>query len=256
MTTIFELWRSMAVSEKKVLYVILDSLYEPDAVAHWHMQEWAIQMHPLYYQTPMESILKASPWLCQVAVEKLAEIEQWVDEQQDPTWGWIYISEQPWQQQLTHWQNHLRIMIDGDLRAVRLQDPRVLSIWLSVKDPALWQGLLSPVTVLQLPDHVPESRPHQQVSASSELPWALPTALSDAWYHSPFGIKVAASNFEVALWEQDALLSEQLYEQGGDLEKQLSGWLTAKVEASKPIRTLTIADVMAWANDLLKNTNV
>ncbi len=67
---------------------------------------------------------------------------------------------------------------------------------------------------------------------------------------------MAASNFEVALWEQDAQLSEQLYEQGGDLEKQLSGWLTAKVEASKPIRTLTIADVMAWANNLLKNTNV
>lgn len=256
MTTIFELWRAMPASDEQVFYVILDSLYEPDAVAHWYAQQWAVQMHPLYYRTPMESILKASPWLCQVAAEKLTEIELWVYEQQDPTWGWIYISEQPWQQQLTHWQNHLRIMIDGDLRAVRLQDPRVLSIWLSVKEPALWQGLLSPVTVLQLPDHTPEDRPHSLASDSSALPWVLPVSLSDAWYHSSFGIKVAASNFEVALWEQDAQLSESLYQHGGDLEKQLSAWLISAIEVGKPIRSLTMADVMAWASAMLENNNL
>lgn len=253
MTTIFELWRAAPTSNEHGLYVILDSLHKPDPVAHWREQEWATHIHPLYYQTPMESILKASPWLCQVATKKLADVEQWIREQQDPTWGWIYISEQSWQELLTHWQNHLRIMIDGELRAVRLQDPRVLSIWLSVKEPALWQGLLSPVTVLQLPDHAPESRPHPLASASSVLPWTLPAALSDAWHHSPFGIKVAASNFEVALWENDAQLSESLYQQGGDLEKQLSTWLTSLVKAGQPIRSLTMADVTTWAGTMVQN---
>lgn len=253
MTTLFEQWRAMPTSEAHGLYVILDRLYEPNPVAHWCEQEWVTQMHPLYYQTPMESMLNASPWLCQVAMEKWADVEQWIDEQQDLTWGWLYISEQSWQQQLTHWQSHLRIVIDGELRAVRLQDPRVLSVWLSVKEPGLWQGLLSPVTALQLPDRAPDRRPEQLASVSASLPWVLPAALSDAWHHSPFGIKVAASNFEVALWEQDAPLSESFYLQGGDIESQLSAWLRALIDAGQSIRTLTMVDVIAWASDRVQH---
>lgn len=85
------------------------------------------------------------------------------------------------------------------------------------------------------------------------LPWTLPAALSDVWHHSAFGIKVAASNFEVALWEKDAQLSESLYQQGGDLEKQLSTWLTSLVKSGQPIRSLTIADVTEWVGTMVQN---
>lgn len=253
MMSLIEQWRTELNANEYKLYVILDSLYKPNPVPLWCEQGWAVHMQPLYYMTPIESILKASPWLCQVATAKLSDVESWLKQHQGAAWGWIYLSEQSWQQQITHWRSYLRIMIDGELRVIRLQDPRVLSIWLSVKEPALWQGLLSPIMALQLPGQAPEVRPHPLPSMDVPLPWTLPAALSDVWHHSAFGIKVAASNFEVALWEKDAQLSESLYQQGGDLEKQLSTWLTSLVKAGQPIRSLTIADVTEWAGTMVQN---
>jgi hypothetical protein len=144
MMSLIEQWRLMDAQDTLQLYVMLDSLHVPNPISHWCEHEWVSQLRPLYYQTPLESMLKASPFLCQLAPSKLAEIERWIDEQLDTPWGWLYLSRQPWLQQITHWHNHLRILIDGQLRAVRLQDPRVLSLWLEEQEPALWQGLLDP----------------------------------------------------------------------------------------------------------------
>jgi hypothetical protein len=253
MMSLIEQWRLMDAQDTLQLYVMLDSLHVPNPISHWCEHEWVSQLRPLYYQTPLESMLKASPFLCQLAPSKLAEIERWIDEQLDTPWGWLYLSRQPWLQQITHWHNHLRILIDGQLRAVRLQDPRVLSLWLEEQEPALWQGLLDPVVALQLPGKPITYRPEQTRVVATQLPWILPTKLSDAWHHSPFGIKVAASNLEIDLWEQHPQLAESIYQASGEIAVPLSTWLKTQIAQGKSVRSVTLDDVIQWAYALVAN---
>lgn len=253
MMSLIEQWRLMDTQSTWQLYVMLDSLHVPNPISHWCEHEWISQLRPLYYQTPLESMLKASPWLCQLVPAKLVEIEQWIDEQLVNPWGWLYLSQRPWQPQMTHWHNHLRIMIDGQLRAVRLQDPRVLSLWLEEQEPALWQGLLDPVIALQLPGKPIMSRPEQTRAVATELPWTLPTKLSDAWHHSPFGIKVAASNLEIDLWEQHPQLAESIYQASGEIVEPLSTLLKTWIAQGKSVRRVTLDDVIRWADVLVAN---
>jgi len=247
MTSLIEQWCLTAEQDPPPLYVMLDSLHVPNPISHWCEQEWVSQLRPLYYQTPLESMLKASPWLCQVEPYKLADIEDWISTQQDAHWGWLYLSQWTWQQQIAHWHNHLRIMIDGQLRAVRLQDPRVLSLWLAEQEPALWQGLLAPVATLQLPGQPVVQRPEPCLAVANDLPWALPAKLSDAWHHSPFGIKVAASNLEMGLWEEYPQLAESVYQAGGEIAEPLSAWLRTQIEQGKSVRCVTLDEVIQWA---------
>ncbi len=247
MMSLIEQCRLMDEQDTQQLYVMLDSLHVPNPISHWCEQEWVSQLRPLYYQTPLESMLKASPWLCHLATSKLAEIERWIDEQSVTQWGWLYLSRWTWHQQITHWHDHLRIMIDGQLRAVRLQDPRVLSLWLTEQEPELWQGLLAPVAALQLPGQPVALRPVQCLPVTNDLPWLLPAKLSDAWHHSPFGIKVAASNLEIGLWEEYPQLAESVYQAGGEIAEPLSAWLRTQIEQGKSVRCVTLDDVIQWA---------
>lgn len=229
------------------IFVILDSLHEPDPIPLWTEDGWAKQMIPLYYQTPMKSILKASPWLLELEVAKGGEIAAWVDNQQAAPWGWAYTSALPWPAQVQHWRNHLRILIDGQLRAVRLQDPRVLGLWLQQGDMALWQGLLAPVTTLRLPNQDVYSRPVEARPIETPLPWALPPELSTAWHHSRYGLKVKASNLEHQLWEQNGELAEALYQHGGELDLQLEAWLAQQIELGVQAQVLGLTEAINWA---------
>lgn len=237
------------------VFVIIDSLHEPNPIPLWAEEGWAKQMVPLYYQTPMKSLLKASPWLLELEVAKGSEIAAWVDRQQETPWGWAYTSELPWQAQMQHWRNHLRILIDGQLRAVRLQDPRVLGLWLQQGDIALWQGLLAPVTTLRLPNQVVYSRPAEVSPIETPLPWALPPGLSTAWHHSNYGLKVKASNLEYQLWEQDGELAEALYQHGGELDLQLEAWLTQQIKQGVRAQALTLTEAINWAQQQITEVN-
>lgn len=237
------------------IFVILDSLHEPNPLPLWTDKGWAKQMIPLYHQTPMKSILKASPWLLELEVAKSDEIAAWVDQQQGTPWGWAYTSAHPWQAQVRHWRNYLRILIDGQLRAVRLQDPRVLGLWLQQGDMALWQGLLAPVAALRLPNSNLYRRPAEASPIETPLPWALPPGLSTAWHHSRYGLKVKASNLEHQLWEQDGELAEALYQHGGELELQLEDWLAQQIDLGIQVQVLGLTEAINWARQQITEVN-
>lgn len=251
MTSLIQQWHPLSTPDEPRLYAILDSLHLPNPVPLWYERAWGHQGVPLYYQTPLESMLSASPWLFELAPSMLAEIDQWIATQPKADWGWLYLSHRPWQQQIEHWHHHLRIVIDGQLRAVRFQDPRVLSLWLDIDDCSIWQRLLGPVKSLQLSGAPIVHRPGLVMPISSELPWRLPSQLSDAWHQSPFGIKVTASNLEMNLWEQSPQLAESIYRKKGQIEVLLSAWLTERINAGSHIRNITLDDVIAWSKHSL-----
>ncbi len=231
--------------EPHYCYAMLNPLATPNPVLHWCEQEWASESIPLYIQTPMESILPASPWLLQIQPECLHQVLAWCDAQTSPSWGWLYASPQAWWAQRQHWQNYLRIVIDGDLRAVRFQDPRILSLWLAEPQEALWHGLLAPITTVFLSRKEIYQRPVAWQPLNDTFPWALPDPLSHAWHDSPLGQENKILELTLALWEQDPAQAEE-WEAHAPLSVQLQRWLQAWLADGGRVREATLPTAQAW----------
>jgi hypothetical protein len=236
-----------ALQEPIIAYAILNPLSEPNPLLTWIEQEWAGEFLPLYIQTPLESVLKASPWLLQLNPRKASEIQEWLIAQApDSSWGWLYTSKQDWQAQRQHWQQYLRIVIDDDLKAVRFQDPRVVGIWLPHHNVDLWQGLLAPVIDIRLPNHALYHRPCDQQLINEQFPWVLPEVLSEAWHHSDIGIQAKVFNLHTDLWEQSPEQAEAWEAQGIALAERLRGWLVQRIEQGLGVKEVKVTAALAW----------
>lgn len=227
------------------LYAMLNPLAIPNPVQHWCEQGWATEQIPLYILTPMESILPASPWLLQIQPDCLNQVLAWCHEQNSPSWGWLYASPQSWWLQRQHWQQYLRIEIDGALRAVRFQDPRVLSLWLAARQDALWQGLLAPIHAILLPGNELYRRPVGWQAINNIFPWVLPESLSCAWHDSPLGQENKILDLTLALWELDPAQAEQ-WETETPLSVQLHRWLQIWLGQGNRVRDATCREAQDW----------
>ncbi|MBV7597498.1 DUF4123 domain-containing protein [Aeromonas sp. sia0103] len=243
-------------SVEQSIYFVLDPVVSPDAISSWSELELASESIPLYIQTPMESMLKASPWLMKVKPEKSNSIIQWLHEHEGIPWGWAYASPFCWFEQCIHWRQYLRILIENDLKVVRFQDPRVLGIWLALQRAELWHGLLATVTMVKLFNSDIYYRMVELASANDRFPWSLPREFSDAWYSSEFGIKVQASNFEILLWEEHADLAEAAYQQGGDLMRQLEIWLADLAQKGGGSQQTEFYQVTEWLQSMHQQVTV
>lgn len=225
------------------LYFVLNSLNEQKPVETFYKNDWVEMGQPLYIQTPMESILKASPWLIKVKSSCLPDIKQWMYETQS-SWGWGYHSEQGWDEQVAHWKLYLRANINKEFRALRFYDPRVLGLWLDVDEPELWYYLLAPVESIYLPYGNLYLRP-QYPALPLTPPWSVPQSLLDAWSNSQYGIKVTASNLAIQLWETNPEKAEYLTDHYGNIEEQFIERLTELVKIHQPIAKIALEQLLA-----------
>ncbi|MCJ8217384.1 DUF4123 domain-containing protein [Aeromonas veronii] len=233
-------------AESMTLYAMLNPLAQPSPVSDWHQQGWVMNAIPLYVQTPMRSILHASPWLVELPWATASTVLSWAEQQPDPSWGWLYASSGAWLAQKEHWQRYLRGMLDGQLKALRFHDPRLLSIWLAANEPALWAGLLSPVEVLRLPSGQVWLKNSGNVALNNDYPWTVPPSLIDAWHRSEPGINSAVMNFSLQLWEERADDASQWDSEDSPFSERIRPWLTACAQRGDVIQTLTLDDALAW----------
>lgn len=222
------------------IFVILNTTTEENLLATWTKQAWAVQSIPLYYQTSMESILKYSPWLLEVDVKQLTAVSEWVASQTDLSWGWCYTSTQAWRAQVEHWRRYLRVIIEGKLSALRFHDPRVIELWLEQAPDTLWQNLLATALQFYLPSGITRLNNDKRRVVNSQFPWPLPTAYSEAWYHSPFGINVRASNLDLQLWERSPSQASALCQTHGDLVLALATWLQQRINNGESIMNINL----------------
>lgn len=227
------------------LYAMLNPLAMPNPVQHWSEQAWTSESIPLYILTPMESILPASPWLLQIRPDCLHQVLAWCTAQTSTSWGWLYASQQSWWAQRQHWQQYLRIEIDGALRAARFQDPRILSLWLAGRQDALWQGLLAPIRTILLPGNELYRRPVGWQVINDSFPWVLPESLSQAWHDSPLGQENKILDLTLALWELDPVQAGK-WELDTPLSIQLQRWLQVWLGRGNHVRDATCQEAKAW----------
>lgn len=233
-------------AESMTLYAVLNPLAQPTPVSDWHQQGWMDNAIPLYVQTPMSSILHASPWLIELPWATASAVLSWAEQQQDPSWGWFYASREPWFAQREHWKRYLRGMLDGQLKALRFQDPRLLSIWLAANEPALWAGLLSPVEVLRLPSGQVWLKNSSNVAPNNDYPWTVPSSLIEAWHRSEPGINSAVMNFSLQLWEERADDASQWDTEDSPFSERIRPWLAECAQRGDVIQTLRLDDALAW----------
>lgn len=252
----FESWLKGLTADEFNLYLILNPLSNANLLSHAYFMGWVEKARPLYAQTAMESLTQIGPWLLQPKPSSYVELAKWCSDKSDSSWGWAYTSLHTWQQQLVHWQSLLRVSIDGELRVIRFQDPRVLNIWLEQGEPELWSQLLRPVAALRLASGTEYIAPEVKLVESAR-PWVMPLVLSDGWHHSDFGLKVKASNLEMLLWENYPARAEQLYQEHGSVEQPLYHWLHSQVEKGKVTRHLGLEQVIDWlTSPILKGSDV
>lgn len=225
-------------------YVVLDPLDEQKPVDLFYQRGWVERGGPLYFHTPMESILKASPWLIKLKPETYIEIEQWIKKKPSLTWGWLYSSQQNWNEQLSHWKQYLRVIINEQLRVLRFQDSRILELWLSENEPQLWQYLLAPIESIYMPSGKLYMRRNHGMSTLIS-PWVLPASLINSWGQSCYGIKVKASNLEMELWENQPEKALELSRNNTDLEAVFVRYLTKQVEGKQLIAPLLLSSVLS-----------
>lgn len=233
----------LALTQELNLYILLDSLDKQKPVEIFYKNEWVEMGQPLYIQTPMESILKASPWLIKVKPSYLAEVKQWISTHQT-SWGWSYYSQQNWDEQLAHWKLYLRANINKQFRVLRFYDPRVLGLWLEIDEPELWHYLLAPVEHLLLSSGQVFTRPAYSALPLTP-PWSVPQTLLDAWSNSQYGIKVTASNLAIQLWETNPEKAEYLTDHYGNIEEQFIERLTELVKTHQAIADISLEQLLA-----------
>lgn len=236
-------------AKEMTLYAVLNPLAEPNPVSNWQQQSWFEHAMPLYMQTPMSSILHASPWLVELPWATASAVLSWAEQQQDPSWGWLYASRGTWLAQKEHWQRYLRGMLDGQLKALRFHDPRLLSIWLAANEPALWAGLLSPVEVLRLPSGQVWLKNSSNVAPNNDYPWTVPPSLIEAWHRSEPGINSAVMNFTLQLWEERVADAQLWDTREMPLSARLHPWLTECAQRGDVIQSLTLDDALAWLTE-------
>lgn len=237
-----ESFLQLALNQELNLYILLNPLDEQKPVETFYKNDWVEIGQPLYIQTPMESILNASPWLIKVKSSCFPDIKQWMHDTQS-SWGWLYHSQQGWNEQLAHWKLYLRANIHDDFRALRFYDPRVLGLWLDIDEPELWYYLLAPVESIYLPCGNLYLRP-QYPALPLTPPWVVPLSLLQAWSNSEYGIRAKASNLEIQLWETNPEKAEYLTDHYGNIESIFIEKLTALVEQHPLISTISLDQLL------------
>lgn len=215
------------------VFAILNTATEINPVPEWTQQAWMTNAIPLYYQTSMEPIVKYSPWLVEINTDKAKDINQWAIEQGALTWGWCYSSSQDWLSQIDHWRCYLRVNIAGKLSALRFQDPRLIALWLEQDMITLWQNLLATANNLYLPDGTTAKNLNPGRLVNSNFPWSLPQPYIEAWHNSSYGIKVRASNLDLAIWERSPELAKTLCQIHSNLVTALEHWLSQRAESGE-----------------------
>lgn len=233
----------LELNQELNLYFLLNSLDIQKPVEIFYKNDWVEMGRPLYIQTPMESIIKASPWLIKVKPACLAEVKEWISIHQT-SWGWSYYSQQDWEEQLAHWKLYLRANINKQFRALRFYDPRVLGLWLDIDEPELWHYLLAPVEYLLLSSGQVYSRPAYSALPLTP-PWSVPQSLLDAWANSQYGIKVTASNLAIQLWETNPEKAEYLTDHYGNIEALLVEKLTELVQKHQSIAEFSLEQLIS-----------
>jgi hypothetical protein len=247
----FDEWSHVVPQEQAApqIFVLLNTVTDPALLTTWIEKEWANQSIPLYAHTPMKTILPSSPWLLEVNIQHGADIAEWVDQHQHIPWGWAYTSIEPWWAQVTHWRSYLQVMMGERLRAIRFQDPRILGVWLTRNETALWHGLLSPVQSVRLPNGDSYVSPLMTEARNETFPWVLPASLIDAWHRSEFGLEMKASDFDLSAWETLPEQAEYYFQQGGELKAQFKSVLTTLAAQGKDLHVLTLPQLFELLND-------
>ncbi|WP_036769624.1 DUF4123 domain-containing protein [Photorhabdus australis] len=238
---------------KPPVFFMLNSLAEPNPVAPFYSNDWVEQAFPLYSGTPMDHLLKCSPWLIQPKLNSLSIIGHWLDSHSlsDNSWGWAYRSDDSWSQQLNHWRSRQQVILQEKQVILRSMDPRVLSQLLPAMITSDWSAFLTPVSelMIDLPEPQLYFRPENCGQDGSERPFVLGSHLSHAWHHSDYALRGMAFAIWNDLWEDHGELAMKLDEPEGILQEKIIHWLKEHRKDKGNISNLTSADYLQMLNE-------
>lgn len=107
------------------LWLMLDPLCDPHALEQLWTDEPDAEKTALFWETPLEANLEASPRLVPISPD--SPILRWIDDTSPPGWGMLLASDAPFHELLAHLRSLLMVKSDGGDVVFRFWDGRVLT---------------------------------------------------------------------------------------------------------------------------------